>query len=306
MATPTTSSTAASASSSSSWFIAAPVRRWGRTGHRRIPASRSLRRWCSDNGLRCTNWPSVVHAPGLGGTDAAGLAATAVFDDRRDSPLRRTAVAVAHEIDVDHEVDGLGDQAPHRVLGQLGVALGDVEREPTEHRLDRVGVDRGHRSALAHRRDVEHLQGLVLDELADDHPVGVQASGELDQFARRHRAAAFGVGLAGVQRRCIGMPRIVFQPQLEQTLLDGHDALQRRHGARATPSATSSCRRRARRRSGSSCPPERVPRAAGRRRAGTSHACGQPVEPDPVDREPSNRDARLRRDAAAARTRRAP
>ena len=172
--------------------------------------------------------PELVHAPRLGRAHTAVLATTAVLDDRGHAPLRRLGIGVAHEVDVDDEVDRLGDQRPHRVLGQLGVALGDVERQAAQHCLDGVRVDRGHRAALAHRCHIEHLQRLVLDQLTDDHPVGVQPPGQLDQLARRHRTAALGVGLTGEQRRRVGVARIVLEAQLQQALLDRDDPFQRR------------------------------------------------------------------------------
>ena len=92
-------------------------------------------------------------------------------------------------------------------------------------------MDRGQRAALAHRGDVEHVERLVLDELADDHTVGVETAGQLDELAGRDLALALGVGVAGVQRRSVGVARVVLELQFEQVLLDGDDALAWRHRA---------------------------------------------------------------------------
>ena len=158
------------------------------------------------------------------------FAESADLDDRRD-PTRRGLVGggVAHQVDVDDEVDGLGDQAPHRELRQVRVRLRHVVGETLQHDVGRVGVDRGERAAFAHRRDVEHVECLVLDQLADDDPVGVEPAGQLDELAGRDLALALGVGMAGEQRRCVGVARVVLEAQLEQVLLDGDDPFERRH-----------------------------------------------------------------------------
>ncbi len=136
---------------------------------------------------------------------------------------------VADQVDVDDEVDGLGDQAPHRELRQSGVGLRHVVGETVQHDVGRVGMDRRQRSALAHRGDVEHVERLVLDELADDDAVGVEPARELDELTGRDLALPFGVGMAGEQRRRVGMAGVVLEVQFEEVLLDGDDPLAWRH-----------------------------------------------------------------------------
>ena len=59
-----------------------------------------------------------------------------------------------------------------------------------QHDVGGVGVDGRQRTALAHRGDVEHVERLVLDELADDDSIGVEAPGELDELASGDLALA--------------------------------------------------------------------------------------------------------------------
>ena len=113
--------------------------------------------------------------------------------------------------------------------GRSGVRLRHVVGEALQHDVGGVGVDGRQRAALAHRRDVEHVERLVLDELADDDTVGVEPPGQLDELAGGDLALALGVGVAGEQRRRVGMARVVLEPQLEQVLLDGDDPLAWRH-----------------------------------------------------------------------------
>ncbi len=197
------------------------------------------------------------------------------------------------------------DQRPHRVLGQLGVALGHVERQPGEHRLHRVRVDRGHRAVLAHAGDVEHLQRLVLHQLADHDTVRVQPAGELDQLARRHGAVAVGVRLPGEQRGRVRMARVVLQAQLEQPLLDRHDPLVGWHRAEqlleqrglAGTRTTGHEHRHARLH-------ERL--ELGHEPLGEQAARRQAVEPDALEREPADGDARLGATPRCGPGRRAP
>ncbi len=63
---------------------------------------------------------AATDPPHLGRRRPASFAEPADLDDRRDAARRRlVAAAVADQVDVDDEVDGLGDQAPHRELGQV-------------------------------------------------------------------------------------------------------------------------------------------------------------------------------------------
>ena len=141
---------------------------------------------------------SHAESPHLGARDTATLAEPADLDDRRDPPRRRlVGDRVADEIDVDDEVDRLGDEAPHRELGQVRVRLRHVVGEALQHDVGGVGMDRGQRTPLAHRSDVEHVERLVLDELADDDTVGVEPPRQLDELAGRDLALALGVANVG-------------------------------------------------------------------------------------------------------------
>ena len=121
-----------------------PVRR--RTARRNSPASRSRRRCRADRGASCCNSSLVAESPHLGARDTATLTEPADLDDRRDPPCRcRVGDRVADEIDVDDEVDRLGDEAPHGELRQVRVRLRHVVARAAAARRRR----RGHGSSPA-------------------------------------------------------------------------------------------------------------------------------------------------------------
>ena len=206
---------------------------------------------------------------------------------------------------MDDEVDRLGDEAPHGELRQARVRLGDVVREPLEDHVGGVRVDRRQRSALAHRRHVEHVERLVLDQFADDHPVGIEPAGEFHELAGGDLALAFRVRVPREQRRRVGVTRVVLEPQFEQVLLDRDDPLERRHRAEQF---------------GEQCGLAGAGRTRHQDREAAAHErtqllhevmreqpeVGEPVEADLADDEAADRQPGMGRDAVLVRCHRGP
>ena len=149
--------------------------------------------------------------------------------------------------------------------------------------------------------DVEHVEGLVLHQFADDHAVGIELPRQLDELAGRDLALALGIRVPGEQRRRVWMAGVVLETQLEQVLLDGDDPLERRH----LPEEFGEQRRLAR----AGWPRHEDGEATPHQGAELRHQVmreqteiGQPVEADLADHEPADGEARVRRHAVFARS----
>ena len=239
---------------------------------------------------------TIVDGPAFGTGNAASFTQAADFDHGGHSTNRGLlGLGIADQVNVHNKVDGLRDQAVHGKLGQARVRLRHVVRQTLQHDVGRVGMDRCQRTALTHRGDVEHVECLVFHQLADDDAVGVEPARQLDQLARRDFALAFSIGMTREQRRRIRVARVVFEPQLEQVLLDRDDAFERRDLAQEFGQE--------RRLSGAGRAGHKNGEAAAHEgtelldhRLGEEAEIGEAVQARLADNESSDGDARMRRD----------
>ena len=136
--------------------------------------------------------------------------------DRGDS-----APPVGELLDVDEQVQHLGDLAQHRIgRGGVGRAL-CVDQDLVDGRLGAAGVNGAQRAVHADAHRLQQLHDLAAAHLADDDPVGRHPQGRLAQVVHADFADALGVGGACLERERARVQAGFAQMQLER-VLDGH------------------------------------------------------------------------------------
>ena len=130
------------------------------------------------------------------------------------------AVGQAHHLD--DQADGRGDLLAHGVGAEGQAAHGDHLLQAADGLARVVGVDGGHRAFVAGVHGLQHVEGLLAADLAQDHPVGTHAQGVLDQLALADLALALDVRRPGLHAHHVRL----LQLQLGG-VLDGDQALAR-------------------------------------------------------------------------------
>jgi len=78
----------------------------------------------------------------------------------------------AGALDVDDDLDRVGDLALERSVGDFEAGLQDATAEPGDCLPRRVGVNRGQAPGMAGVQRLKQVVGFLAPDFADDQPVG--------------------------------------------------------------------------------------------------------------------------------------
>ena len=127
--------------------------------------------------------------------------------------------------EVDHKLDGVGDQQVRRFERETFGCLSGVRRQLGERALRRRGVQRRHRAIGALRHRVEEREDFFARASPDDDPIRRHAQRPPHQIGKGDLPFAFDVRLSSFERDDIRMQiGVAVQAQLEG-VLDGDEPL---------------------------------------------------------------------------------
>ena len=120
------------------------------------------------------------------------------------------AAAVGETLDLDHEVDGLGDDLHDGIGGHVRACSAHLHEvlQAVEGGAGIVRVRGRERAVMARVHGLEHVESLWSSALADDDAVGALAQRVDDQLLERDLALALVVGGAGLERQDVALRQV--------------------------------------------------------------------------------------------------
>ena len=115
------------------------------------------------------------------------------------------ARTVAESRSLDKEVHRRSDLLADRADTHVGIRHADHDFKASQRVAGGVGVDGGERSVVTGIHGLQHVQGLLGADLADDDTVGTHTEGVDDELPDMDCSGAFDVGGAGLHARHVGL-----------------------------------------------------------------------------------------------------